>query len=82
MQTILNANAELSSTHERSMEVVTLKAETEMATFVSGMSTVMASVTAFRDEMELARLQAAELEQKQAGIELVSSHSRIYMDPS
>ncbi|KAI1846223.1 hypothetical protein JX266_007748 [Neoarthrinium moseri] len=69
MQTILSTNAEAASAHEKSVELVTRKAETEIATVMSAMAAAVFSATTLQNQIEQSRLQAAELEYRQANVE-------------
>ncbi|KAH8200355.1 hypothetical protein TruAng_005508 [Truncatella angustata] len=69
MQTVLATNSEAASAHERSMEVVTHKADAQLATIMTAMTSAVASAASLQDQIESAHVQSAQLEYRQAHLE-------------
>ncbi|KAK9770068.1 hypothetical protein SCAR479_13257 [Seiridium cardinale] len=69
MQTVLATNAEATSAHEMSIEIVARKADSEFATIMTAMTAAFASAETLQNQIELAHRQSAELETRQAHLE-------------
>ncbi|KAK7932642.1 hypothetical protein PG985_003354 [Apiospora marii] len=69
MQTVLTTNAEAAAAHEQSMDLVSRKTESEMATVMDAMTAAVASASSLQNQIELSRLQSAELEYRQMTLE-------------
>ncbi|KAK8068754.1 hypothetical protein PG994_005370 [Apiospora phragmitis] len=69
LQTVLTTNAEAAAAHEQSMELVSQKTESEMATAMNAIAAAVASASTLQNQIELSRLQSAELEYRQMTLE-------------
>jgi hypothetical protein len=69
MQTVFATNAEAVSAHEKSMEVVTRKVNSELATVMAAMTATVASAASLQNQIRLAQHQSSELEDRQTHLE-------------
>ncbi|ORY61385.1 uncharacterized protein BCR38DRAFT_525794 [Pseudomassariella vexata] len=69
MSSILATNAEAAEFHEQSLEMVSRKAESEMSSVMTAMAAAVTSASILQNQIDLFRLQAAELEYRQGNLE-------------
>ncbi|KAK7942435.1 t.t1.c1-like nuclear fusion protein [Apiospora aurea] len=69
LQTVLTTNAEAAAAHEQSMDLVSRRTESDMATVMNAMAAAVASASSLQNQIELSRLQSAELEYRQMTLE-------------
>ncbi|KAK6840310.1 hypothetical protein PG995_016064 [Apiospora arundinis] len=69
LQTVLTTNAEAAAAHQESMDLVSQRTGSEMATVMNAMAAAVASASSLQNQVELSRLQSAELEYRQMTLE-------------
>ncbi|KAK8097620.1 uncharacterized protein PG998_013106 [Apiospora kogelbergensis] len=69
LQTVLTTNAEAAASHQQSMELVSQRTGSEMATVMNAMAAAVASASSLQNQIEISRMQSAELEHRQMTLE-------------
>ncbi|OIW24396.1 hypothetical protein CONLIGDRAFT_718356 [Coniochaeta ligniaria NRRL 30616] len=69
LKTAMDGNAKVAAAHGESVELATRKANDELSAFVSVIASAAASSMALQNQIELSRLQAAELAARQDSLE-------------
>lgn len=69
LQTVAEKSSEVTTAHEQSVELVSQKVNNELATFVAVVASAAASSAMLKDQIEVSKLQAAELAARQDSLE-------------